>query len=71
MEESSLFMQSLVKIESGLFVSRLLSTSMDSNKEDEGPVENARPLVAFFYISYIIVIAFFMVRTFDFFIFTY
>lgn len=34
---------------------------MDSNKEDEGPVENARPLVAFFYISYIIVIAFFMV----------
>ncbi|XP_045456510.1 muscle calcium channel subunit alpha-1-like [Melitaea cinxia] len=42
----------------------LLSTSMDSNKEDYGPVENSRPLVAFFYISYIIVIAFFMVNIF-------
>lgn len=35
---------------------------MDSNEENHGPVENSRPLVAFFYISYIIVIAFFMVR---------
>jgi hypothetical protein len=43
------------------YISRLLSTSMDSNEEDHGPVENSRPLVAFFYISYIIVIAFFMV----------
>ncbi|XP_053618976.1 voltage-dependent calcium channel type D subunit alpha-1-like isoform X2 [Plodia interpunctella] len=42
----------------------LLSTSMDSNKEDMGPIENSRPLVAFFYISYIIVIAFFMVNIF-------
>ncbi|XP_047540569.1 muscle calcium channel subunit alpha-1-like isoform X1 [Vanessa atalanta] len=42
----------------------LLSTSMDSNKEDHGPIENSRPLVAFFYISYIIVIAFFMVNIF-------
>ncbi|XP_026318237.1 voltage-dependent calcium channel type D subunit alpha-1-like [Hyposmocoma kahamanoa] len=42
----------------------LLTTSMDSNKEDHGPVENSRPLVAFFYISYIIVIAFFMVNIF-------
>lgn len=42
----------------------LLSTSMDSNEELHGPVENSRPLVAFFYISYIIVIAFFMVNIF-------
>ncbi|CAH2260793.1 jg26204, partial [Pararge aegeria aegeria] len=42
----------------------LLSTSMDSNMENHGPVENSRPLVAFFYISYIIVIAFFMVNIF-------
>ncbi|CAH0731482.1 unnamed protein product, partial [Brenthis ino] len=42
----------------------LLSVSMDSNKERHGPVENSRPLVAFFYISYIIVIAFFMVNIF-------
>ncbi|XP_075987457.1 muscle calcium channel subunit alpha-1-like isoform X2 [Anticarsia gemmatalis] len=42
----------------------LLSTSMDSNEEAHGPVENSRPLVAFFYISYIIVIAFFMVNIF-------
>ncbi|XP_052745242.1 voltage-dependent calcium channel type D subunit alpha-1-like isoform X1 [Bicyclus anynana] len=42
----------------------LLSTSMDSNLENHGPVENSRPLVAFFYISYIIVIAFFMVNIF-------
>ncbi|CAH2060509.1 unnamed protein product, partial [Iphiclides podalirius] len=42
----------------------LLSTSMDSNAEDHGPIENSRPLVAFFYISYIIVIAFFMVNIF-------
>ncbi|CAK1595367.1 unnamed protein product [Parnassius mnemosyne] len=42
----------------------LLSTSMDSNQEDHGPIENSRPLVAFFYISYIIVIAFFMVNIF-------
>ncbi|XP_021201888.1 muscle calcium channel subunit alpha-1 isoform X2 [Bombyx mori] len=42
----------------------LLSTSMDSNKENHGPIENSRPFVAFFYISYIIVIAFFMVNIF-------
>ncbi|XP_050671809.1 muscle calcium channel subunit alpha-1-like isoform X1 [Leptidea sinapis] len=42
----------------------LLSKSMDSNDEDHGPIENSRPLVAFFYISYIIVIAFFMVNIF-------
>ncbi|CAB3241437.1 unnamed protein product [Arctia plantaginis] len=42
----------------------LLSTSMDSNEEAHGPIENSRPLVAFFYISYIIVIAFFMVNIF-------
>ncbi|XP_052750950.1 muscle calcium channel subunit alpha-1-like isoform X3 [Galleria mellonella] len=42
----------------------LLSTSMDSNEENYGPIENSRPLVAFFYISYIIVIAFFMVNIF-------
>ncbi|XP_072945832.1 muscle calcium channel subunit alpha-1-like [Epargyreus clarus] len=42
----------------------LLSTSMDSNEENHGPIENSRPLVAFFYISYIIVIAFFMVNIF-------
>ncbi|XP_047037317.1 muscle calcium channel subunit alpha-1-like isoform X2 [Helicoverpa zea] len=42
----------------------LLSTSMDSNEERHGPIENSRPLVAFFYISYIIVIAFFMVNIF-------
>ncbi|KAJ8707344.1 hypothetical protein PYW08_010596 [Mythimna loreyi] len=42
----------------------LLSVSMDSNEEKHGPIENSRPLVAFFYISYIIVIAFFMVNIF-------
>ncbi|CAG9109037.1 unnamed protein product [Plutella xylostella] len=42
----------------------LLSTSMDSNEENKGPIENSRPLVAFFYISYIIVIAFFMMNIF-------
>ncbi|GBO99757.1 Voltage-dependent calcium channel type D subunit alpha-1, partial [Eumeta japonica] len=42
----------------------LLSVSMNSNAEDRGPIDNSRPLVAFFYISYIIVIAFFMVNIF-------
>ena len=42
----------------------LLHTSIDSNKEDHGPIHNFRPVVATYYIVYIIVIAFFMVNIF-------
>lgn len=43
---------------------RLLDYSIDSNKEDHGPIHNFRPIVAAYYIIYIIIIAFFMVNIF-------
>ncbi|XP_076237355.1 ca[2+]-channel protein alpha[[1]] subunit D isoform X1 [Calliopsis andreniformis] len=42
----------------------LLDFSIDSNKEDHGPIHNFRPIVAAYYIIYIIIIAFFMVNIF-------
>ena len=44
--------------------SRLLYNSIDSNKEEHGPIHNYRPIVAAYYIIYIIIIAFFMVNIF-------
>lgn len=43
---------------------RLLYASIDSNTEDYGPIHNFRPIVAIYYIIYIIIIAFFMVNIF-------
>lgn len=42
----------------------LLYTSIDSNAEDRGPITNYRPVVALFYISFIILIPFFMINIF-------
>ncbi|KAG8235280.1 hypothetical protein J437_LFUL015924, partial [Ladona fulva] len=42
----------------------LLYVSIDSHAEDYGPIHNFRPIVAAFYIIYIIIIAFFMVNIF-------
>ncbi|XP_067209243.1 muscle calcium channel subunit alpha-1 isoform X2 [Linepithema humile] len=42
----------------------LLEWSIDSNEEDHGPIHNFRPIVAAYYIIYIIIIAFFMVNIF-------
>lgn len=42
----------------------LLYVSIDSNAEDYGPIHNFRPIVAAYYIVYIIIIAFFMVNIF-------
>lgn len=42
----------------------LLYVSIDSNVENRGPIHNYRPLVAAYYITYIIIIAFFMVNIF-------
>ncbi|KAK9884321.1 hypothetical protein WA026_005271 [Henosepilachna vigintioctopunctata] len=42
----------------------LLHTSIDSNEENKGPIMNYRPIVAVYYITYIIIIAFFMVNIF-------
>ncbi|XP_024084384.1 muscle calcium channel subunit alpha-1 isoform X2 [Cimex lectularius] len=42
----------------------LLYVSIDSNEEDVGPIHNFRPIVAAYYIIYIIIIAFFMVNIF-------
>ncbi|XP_073814262.1 ca[2+]-channel protein alpha[[1]] subunit D isoform X3 [Musca autumnalis] len=42
----------------------LLYVSIDSNKENGGPIHNFRPVVASYYIIYIIIIAFFMVNIF-------
>jgi voltage-dependent calcium channel L type alpha-1D len=42
----------------------LLYASIDSNTEDYGPIHNFRPIVAIYYIIYIIIIAFFMVNIF-------
>lgn len=43
---------------------RLLYKSIDSNEEGQGPIHNFRPIVAAYYIIYIIIIAFFMVNIF-------
>lgn len=43
---------------------RLLYVSIDSNQENEGPIHNFRPIVAAYYIIYIVIIAFFMVNIF-------
>ncbi|XP_060516431.1 muscle calcium channel subunit alpha-1 isoform X4 [Cylas formicarius] len=42
----------------------LLYVSIDSNEENKGPIHNYRPIVATYYIIYIIIIAFFMVNIF-------
>ncbi|XP_043070635.1 voltage-dependent calcium channel type D subunit alpha-1 isoform X2 [Drosophila grimshawi] len=42
----------------------LLYVSIDSNQENGGPIHNFRPIVAAYYIIYIIIIAFFMVNIF-------
>ncbi|XP_018647949.1 voltage-dependent calcium channel [Schistosoma mansoni] len=42
----------------------LLYRSIDSNAEDHGPITNYRPVVAFFYITFIILIPFFMINIF-------
>jgi voltage-dependent calcium channel L type alpha-1D len=42
----------------------ILYVSIDSNREDFGPIHNYRPIVACFYFIYIIIIAFFMVNIF-------
>ncbi|VVC34211.1 Hypothetical protein CINCED_3A011574 [Cinara cedri] len=42
----------------------LLHKSIDSNHENQGPIHNYRPIVAAYYIIYIIIIAFFMVNIF-------
>ncbi|XP_018341905.1 PREDICTED: muscle calcium channel subunit alpha-1 isoform X6 [Trachymyrmex septentrionalis] len=42
----------------------LLEWSIDSNQEKHGPIHNFRPIVAAYYIIYIIIIAFFMVNIF-------
>ncbi|CAL8078238.1 unnamed protein product [Calicophoron daubneyi] len=42
----------------------LLYISIDSNAENYGPITNYRPVVALFYITYIIVIPFFMINIF-------
>uniref|UniRef100_A0A8D8A3M3 Voltage-dependent L-type calcium channel subunit alpha n=4 Tax=Culex pipiens TaxID=7175 RepID=A0A8D8A3M3_CULPI len=42
----------------------LLYVSIDSHEEDSGPIHNFRPIVASYYIIYIIIIAFFMVNIF-------
>ncbi|CRL08236.1 CLUMA_CG021010, isoform B [Clunio marinus] len=42
----------------------LLYVSIDSNEENYGPIHNFRPIVASYYIVYIIIIAFFMVNIF-------
>ncbi|XP_018043904.1 PREDICTED: muscle calcium channel subunit alpha-1 isoform X2 [Atta colombica] len=42
----------------------LLEWSIDSNEEKKGPIHNFRPIVAAYYIIYIIIIAFFMVNIF-------
>ncbi|GFW82087.1 muscle calcium channel subunit alpha-1 [Trichonephila clavipes] len=43
---------------------QLLYVAIDSKAEDEGPYHNYRPMVAVFFIIYIIIIAFFMVNIF-------
>lgn len=42
----------------------LLYSAIDSNEENKGPMHNYRPIVAAYFIIYIIIIAFFMVNIF-------
>jgi len=42
----------------------LLWMSIDTSKENQGPIYNNKPLVAIFYITYIIIIGFFMINIF-------
>jgi len=49
---------------SSVSANRLLEWSIDSNQENHGPIHNYRPIVAAYYIIYIIIIAFFMVNIF-------
>lgn len=42
----------------------LLYVAINSNEEDRGPVYNARQAVALFFITFIVVIAFFMMNIF-------
>ncbi|XP_055884029.1 muscle calcium channel subunit alpha-1-like isoform X4 [Biomphalaria glabrata] len=42
----------------------LLYTSIDSNEEGKGPIQNSKPAMAIFYFIFIIVIAFFMMNIF-------
>ncbi len=46
------------------YICRILYTSIDSNAEGMGPIHNHRPVVAIFYLVYIIIMAFFMVNIF-------
>lgn len=46
------------------FFSSLLYAAIDSDEENKGPKHNYRPIVAAYFIIYIIVIAFFMVNIF-------
>ncbi|XP_066994947.2 muscle calcium channel subunit alpha-1-like [Anabrus simplex] len=40
----------------------ILYTSIDSSREDYGPIYNYRPLVAIYYVSFIVVISFFLIN---------
>ncbi|UYV76439.1 hypothetical protein LAZ67_14000403 [Cordylochernes scorpioides] len=44
---------------------KLLYVAIDSNAENQGPVHNYQPVVALYFIVYIIIIAFFMVNIFS------
>ena len=43
---------------------RLLHDSIDSTKQGEGPRYESRPVVALFYIAYVVVVPFFMMNLF-------
>jgi len=47
-----------------VFIRRMLYLSVDSKDEDLGPVHDNRKVVAVFYISYLIIISFFMINIF-------
>lgn len=47
-----------------ILVFSLLYSAIDSNEENKGPMHNYRPIVAAYFIIYIIIIAFFMVNIF-------
>ena len=48
----------------GLYYFFFTCRSIDSYGEDHGKVYNCRPVVAIFYVAYIVVVAFFMVNIF-------
>lgn len=54
----------MFNVVTGRFLCSLLYISIDSNAEERGPIHNYRPIVATYYIIYIIIIAFFMVNIF-------